>query len=234
MSSDPRIESVPVNPADHPAAWEHPPTRRAWMGHMGMNVVGLIGWAVAWIGLLVVLVGLLSQSFIILFLPLLAYTMYRAVLQLLYFPAALRMRRILRVYPWQVVRSPTFGLAKHPKVHGKQHGWFEFPNPARPDQELALVFPHHMRTEWWNRRMAPRAKRELQEQIEVIWFAGDPRFIGLIAAPTSDGLAPRRLHILRQQMRTERGLEVAAWGATAEDIERGRLAGSPPSTVVSP
>ncbi|MDT9697723.1 hypothetical protein [Streptomyces sp. P17] len=198
-----------------------------------MNAVGLIGWIAVWVGLLAVLVGFLSQGFIVLFIPLLAYSMYRVVLQLFYFPAALRMRRILRVYPWQIVREPSFGLGKHPEVEGKQHGWFEFPNPSRPGQRLALVFPHHLRTEWWNRRMAPRAKSELKAQIAIVWFAGDPRFIGLIAAPTSGREGPRRMHILRQQMKPEDSVHAVGWGATAEDIERGRLAGSPPPTLGS-
>ena len=33
-------------------AWDHPLTRLAWLRHMCMNVLGLIGWAGGWIVLL--------------------------------------------------------------------------------------------------------------------------------------------------------------------------------------
>ncbi|MEU1023931.1 MULTISPECIES: hypothetical protein [unclassified Streptomyces] len=196
---------------------------------MLMNVTSVIGWIAVWCGLVAALVSLLSPSFSFLFVPLLAYSLYRGILQLFCFPPALQMLRILQTYPWQVVRGVPHGLTKYPDVLGRQFGWFEFPNPARPDQRIPLVFGQHMRTEWWSRRMAPRAAPELKEQIEVVWFAGDPRFTGLIAAPTRKGGAPRRLHVLRQQLSPgDGGHTFTAWGVTPEDIERGRRVGVRP------
>ncbi|MER6715338.1 hypothetical protein [Streptomyces sp. NPDC000877] len=58
------------------------------------------------------------------------------------------------------------------------------------------VVPRHWRVGWWNRRMAPRAKPELKAQISVVWFAGDPRFSGVIAAPASDESTPRRFRFV--------------------------------------
>lgn len=217
-----------MNSVDYATAWDHPLTRRAWVGHMAMNIAGLVGWFGTWIGLLAVLVGFLSPGFTFLFVPFLLYSLYRAVLQLRYFPAALRMQCILRTYPWQVLREVPAGLTKRPDVLGRQYGWFELPNPARPEERLPLVFPRHLRTEWWSRRMAPRAKPELKAEIEVVWFAGDPRFIGLIAAPTPNGQAPRRLHVLQQQMGMGGGRSFEDWGATPEDCERGRRVGIHP------
>jgi hypothetical protein len=196
---------------------------------MAMNVGGFVGWWATWFGLLGVLVGFLSPGFTFLFLPFLLYSLYRAVLQLRYFPAALRMRRILQTYPWQVLRDVPSGLAKHPEVPGRQYGWFELLNPAHLEQRLPLVFAQHLRTEWWSRRIAPRARPELKAQIETVWFAGDPRFIGLIAAPTPNGKAPRRMHVLQQQLRAEDGRSFADWGATPEDMERGRSVGIRPA-----
>ncbi|MGP3952769.1 hypothetical protein [Streptomyces sp. 7N604] len=219
-----------MDPADYPTAWDHPPARNAWMKHMAMNVVGLIGWIAAWFGLLAVLVVFLSPGFTFLFVPFLIYTFYRAFVQLFYFPWAVRMMRILREYPWQVLKGVPCGLTKHPEVLGRQYGWFEFPNPGRAEQRLPLVFPRHMRVGWWHRRMAPRAKPQLKAQIDVVWFAGDPRFIGLVAAPTSDGRAPRRLHVLQQQMGSDGGRRsLSDWGVTPEDIDRGRRAGIHPA-----
>ncbi|WP_330288058.1 hypothetical protein [Streptomyces sp. NBC_00576] len=218
-----------MTPTDHPIAWENSATRRAWTVHMAMNVAGFIGWIAAWVGLLYVLIVFLSPGFVFLFVLPLGYCFYRAVTQLRYFPPAFRMRRILRTYPWQAMRDAPHGLSGHPDVPDKHHGWFEFPNPARPDQLLALVFSQHLRTEWWHRRMAPRAKPQLKSQISVIWFAGDPRFIGLIAASTHDEDAPRRMQVLEQRTEVVGGQGLADWGATPEDIERGRSVGIYPA-----
>ncbi|AVH58460.1 hypothetical protein C4B68_24810 [Streptomyces dengpaensis] len=111
-----------------------------------------------------------------------------------------------------------------------KNGWFEFVNPARPEQRLALSFRTHLRVEWWHRRMAPRAKPHLKEQIQTVWFAGDPRFIGLIAASARSGSAPRRLHALEQWTALQDGQTFADWAATPDDIERGRRVGIFPGT----
>ncbi|MFD3733589.1 hypothetical protein [Streptomyces sp. NPDC058632] len=192
---------------------------------MLMNVVGLLGWAATWLGLLYVLIAYLSPSFSFLFALPLCYCFYRAVVQLRYFSPALQMRRILRTYPWRIIRGVPHGLADHAEVSHKHYGWFEFSNPAHPECRLPLVFSRHHRTEWWHRRMAPRAKPMLKAEIEMIWFAGDPRFVGLIAASGRDGITPCRLHILEQRMASQDSERFREWGATAEDVERGRRAG---------
>ncbi|MEW2115856.1 hypothetical protein AB0945_11770 [Streptomyces sp. NPDC005474] len=218
-----------MSPTDYPIAWEHPATRRVWTAHMVMNTVGFIGWIAAWVGLLYVLVVFLSPGWVFLFVLPFGYCFYRAVTQLRYFSPGFRMRRILQTYPWQVLRDVSHGLNDHPNVPGKHYGWFEFSNPARPDQSLPLVFSQHIRTEWWHRRMAPRAKAVLKSQIGVIWFAGDPRFIGLVAASTQDEDGPRRMQVLEQRTEVKDGQSVADWGATSEDIERGRRVGIYPA-----
>ncbi|RZB17234.1 hypothetical protein StrepF001_20945 [Streptomyces sp. F001] len=79
--------------------------------------------------------------------------------------------------------------------------------------------------------MALRAKPKLKEQIQTVWFAGDPRFIGLIAAPAHSGSEPRRLHVLEQWTALQNGRTFADWGATPDDIERGRRVGVSPATL---
>ncbi|MFJ7770934.1 hypothetical protein ACIQ1J_21580 [Streptomyces sp. NPDC097107] len=191
---------------------------------MAMNVTGLVGWSGGW----VVLLGISTYTpnwVAWVFMPYFIYGPYRVLTQLKYFPAAFLMLRILRAYPWQIIRGAPRALTRRPEVVGKQYGWFEFPNPACQQQQLPLVFPRHLRREWWSRRMAPRAKPRLKADIETVWFAGDPRFIGLVAAPTRRGTAPRRLHVVEQRVGAESGWRFADWGATPEDIERGRRAG---------
>ncbi|MEU9522543.1 hypothetical protein [Streptomyces sp. NPDC048224] len=189
-----------------------------------MNIAGLIGWSGGWVALL--WASLQTPNWAVwIFMPYFIYGPYRALTQLKYFPASFLMLRILRTYPWQVEPDVPRGLTKRPEVAGKQYGWFEFCNPANRSQRLPLVFSEHLRTEWWSRRMAPRAKQRLKDDIDTIWFAGDPRFIGLVAAPTRKGTAPRRLHVVEQRVDAQSGWRFADWGATPDDIERGRRAG---------
>ncbi|MFD5308024.1 hypothetical protein [Streptomyces ardesiacus] len=191
---------------------------------MVMNVAGLIGWTGGWVGLLAI--SLDTPNWVVwVFMPYFIYAPYRVVTQLKYFPTAFLMLRILRTYPWQVERDVVMGLTKRPEVVAKQYGWFEFENPANEQQQLPLVFSEHLRTEWWARRMAPRAKPRLKADIETVWFAGDPRFIGLVAAPNRRGTAPRRLHVVEQRIDVQSGWSFADWGATPYDIERGRRVG---------
>ncbi|MFD5290510.1 hypothetical protein ACFWJV_20310 [Streptomyces rochei] len=194
---------------------------------MIMNIIGLVGWAGGWVLLLVV--STYTPDWVVwAFMPYFLYGAYRVLTQCKYFASDFLMLRVLRAYPWQILRSVPRGLTRRPDVVSEQYGWFEFPNPAFREQPLPLVFPRHLRRSWWARRMAPRAKPHLKAQIETLWFAGDPRFIGLVAAPARRGTAPRRLHVLEQRMHVRSGWRFADWGATPDDIERGRRAGVRP------
>ncbi|QWB23327.1 MULTISPECIES: hypothetical protein [Streptomyces] len=215
-----------MNPTEHAVAWEHPPTRRAWSMQLAANVLALLGWIALWTGLLAILVVFVPPGYTILFVPFLLYSFYRAFIQLFVFPVAFGMRRVLREHPWCLYRDAAHGLADRPDVVGRQCGWFEFPNPARPEERLPMVFPRHWGVGWWHRRMAPRAAPEVKAQIGLVWLAGDPRFIGVIAAPASDESTPRRFRFLSGNTGSDgERSSLADRGATAEDIERGRRAG---------
>ncbi|MEU1304073.1 MULTISPECIES: hypothetical protein [Streptomyces] len=193
---------------------------------MAAGLLALLGWVASWFLLLALLMQFVDPPFTALFAPLLIYIFYRAFIQMLLLPSALRMARILKEYPWRIYAEVPHGLSRHPGVAGRQYGWFEFPNPARSEQGLVVNFPSHRQVGWWHRRMASRAKLDLKAQIRPVWFAGDPRFVGLVAAGLCDGSEPRRMRILHQQMRSEDGRRTLAdWGATREDIERGRRVG---------
>ncbi|MER6320878.1 MULTISPECIES: hypothetical protein [Streptomyces] len=190
---------------------------------MAMNVVGLFGWVGGWV--LLFGVSVYSADWLVwVFLPYFVYAPYRALTQLRYFPEALSMLRILRTYGWQCVTEVPYGLTDRPDISSRHYGWFELPNPARPEQRLPMVFTRHLRLEWWSRRMAPRAKPYLKAQIEEIWFAGDPRFIGVIAA-FSRSAYPRHMHVIEQRMHCPPAGEcLDDWGAGPDDISRGRRA----------
>ncbi|TLS42921.1 hypothetical protein FE633_28410 [Streptomyces montanus] len=193
---------------------------------MTTNVVGQVAWIVLYPGLFYVMVVFTSQAYVLVFVPFILYSLYRFFVQFTYFPWALRMRRILREYPWQVLDAVPSGLGKYPGA--RDDGiWFEFRNPADPGEKIPLVFIKHQRSYWWLKRMdGPRTKPERRAQIEPLWFAGDPRFLGVIAAPGRGGKAPKRLHVLYQRPVFDSRCASESWGADTADIERARRAGA--------
>jgi hypothetical protein len=213
-----------VRAAPVPSAWEHLPTRRFWIWHVIINILAAVGWAACWVLLLGV--SLYTPQWVVwLFMPYFLYGPYRVAAQAKNILEAFMMRRILRTYSWQIMRDVPRGLTDRPEVEGSQFGWFEFPNPSREDHWLPMVFSTHLRTRWWARRMAPCAKPRLMEQIETVWFAGDCRFVGVVAAPVGKEPIPRRLHVVEQRIGARSGQRFSDWCATAEDIEQGRRAG---------
>ncbi|MEU5096863.1 hypothetical protein [Streptomyces sp. NPDC020996] len=224
-----------MNPSDHPAAWDHPPTRRAWFKYLTASLTAFFGWIALWFALLAFLAVFVTPGYTVLFVPFLVYSFYRAFIQVFSILFAFRTKRVLQIYPWRLFSDIPHGIADRTDVVGRQYGWFEFPNPARPDEQLPMVFPRHWGVGWWGRRMAPKAAPNLKEQISVVWLAGDPRFIGVIAAPSPDGRMPRRFRFLHQQMRANGTVSsVTDWGATPEDIERSRRAGIRPTNFDPP
>ncbi len=213
-----------MNVTPCPTAWGHSPTRQFWARHVISSILAALAWAAGWV-LLLVISTYTPEWMVWVFMPYFLYGPYRVVVQVKVILEAFMMRRVLRSYPWQIMRDVPRGLTKRPEVVGSQFGWFEFPNPAREDHRLPLIFATHHRTQWWARRMAPRAKPRLKEQIETVWFAGDCRFVGVVAAPTRSGDRPRRLHLVEQRIGERNGQRFSDWCATADDIERGRRAG---------
>ncbi|MBV1936054.1 hypothetical protein KUF83_05680 [Streptomyces sp. BV286] len=106
--------------------------------------------------------------------------------------------------------------------------WFEIVNPENPEEQVPLLFLSNMRTFWWMRRFGTaRTKPELKAQIEPLWFAGDPRFIAVVAATGRGGDAPKRLHLLYQRAATGgRGVAPTDWSAGPAALERARRAGA--------
>lgn len=217
-----------VNPTDYPTAWGHPLTRRAWVQHMAMNVAGLVGWIVAWFGQLYVLIVFLSRGFIFVFALTLLYAFYRAIIQLRYFPTAFHIRRVLQEYPWQMLYNVPRGIDEHPDAEDSSI-WIELPDPTgRSEKGVPLTFVKHHRVSWWLRHIGgPRTKPERKAQLEPLWFAGDPRFLGVVAVSTRNGRAPRRLHFLYRPSAFDRGAVGRQWESVdAADLERARRAGA--------
>ncbi|MFF3610199.1 hypothetical protein [Streptomyces sp. NPDC002580] len=162
-----------------------------------------------------------------LFLLLLVYATFRAVLQLAYIRPSIYIRRTLTQYPWQLLSGVPRGRNKHPQVQENEM-WLELPNPEEPEERIPLLFLSSMRTFWWMRRFGTsRTKPEVKAQIEPLWFAGDPRFVAVIAATGRTGKGPRRLHLLYQRTATgRRGIEPTDWRASPAALERARRSGA--------
>jgi hypothetical protein len=201
---------------------------------MVMNILGQIGWTVAYPGLFYVMVVFTSQAFVFAFLPFILYSLYRFFVQLTYFPWAFRMRRVLQEYPWQLLKEVPSGLGKYPGT-SDDGMWFEFRNPARFEEKIPMVFIKHQRSYWWMKRLeGPRTKAHRRAQIEPLWFAGDPRFLAVVAAPARGGEAPKRLHLLYQRPVFDHRSASEAWEANSADTERARRAGAKHLETTSP
>ncbi|MET8096964.1 hypothetical protein ABZV29_10865 [Streptomyces sp. NPDC005236] len=200
-----------------------------------MIALRLVGWIAVWVGSLAFLVVFLSPGFTLLFVPLLGYAAFRAVLQLAYIRPSIHIQRVLWQYPWQLLADVPRGRNKHPRVQ-EDEMWLELPNPEEPGERIPLLFHSGMRTFWWMRRFGTaRTKPELKAEIEPIWFAGDPRFIAVIAASARNGKAPKRLHLLYQRTATgRRGIEPIDWNASPAALERARRSGAHVPDAVRP
>ncbi|MFD6921371.1 hypothetical protein ACFV99_14310 [Streptomyces sp. NPDC059944] len=225
-SKQKRAESRHMSPTDYSSAWDYPPSRQAWVRHVVMTAARLIGWVAVWSASLFLIVATpLWGGWV--FLLLLLYATFRSVLQLAYIRPSLYIRHVLQQYPWQLLTGVPKGRNKHPGVQ-EDEMWLELPNPERPEEQIPLLFLSGMRTFWWMRRFGTaRTKPELKAQIEPLWFAGDPRFIAVIAAAGGNGRTPKRLHLLYQLTATgRRGIEPIDWDASPAALERARRSGA--------
>ncbi|MEU1128435.1 hypothetical protein ABZ383_00975 [Streptomyces sp. NPDC005900] len=199
---------------------------------MVMNAVGLVGWVGGWLALLGV--STYQPDWVALvFMPYFLYGFYRATVQLRYFPTAFRMRRILRTYPWQILTDVPRGVGSHPGAQD-DGPWVELPNPADGAGPVPLVFISHLRSHWWLRHIGgPRTAPELKARLEPLWFAGDPRFLGVVAVSRRAGNAPRRLHFLYQPQALGKASPKQGWSAGSAELERARMAGARISDTAS-
>jgi hypothetical protein len=198
-------------------AWDDPATRRAWTKLIACAILGQILWPAAWVGMLAWYVSSLTWTLWLFFAPML-YAFYRTCLQPAYFVWAFRARRLLREYPWQVHKSPESGIGKIPDA-GPADVWLKFPDPERTTEKVGMVMRSHLRAMFWARRLGPGVKPAKAAQVEEVWFAGDPRFAGVIAVP-----GPRRLYVICQRL-SYTGIPAGTHGAGPQAAERARRAG---------
>ncbi|MGW3446954.1 hypothetical protein [Streptomyces sp. NPDC001076] len=206
-------------PPTSPTAWEDQATRRAWTRLLICAALGQVLWPAAWVALLAWYVHMSTTWTLWLFFIPMAYTFYRTFLQWAYWRGAFRARLLLRQYPWHMYEALESGIGNIPGVRNG-YAWLKFPNPDMPDQRVTMVMHSHVRSVWWGGRLGKRAKAERKAQVGEIWFAGDPRFAGVLAVP-----GPRRLYVIHQRPSYNPGLPADAHGAGPQALERARRAG---------
>ncbi|MFF4312003.1 hypothetical protein [Streptomyces sp. NPDC001507] len=205
-------------PVHHSVAWDDPATRRAWAKLVTCAFSGQLLWPATWLGALAWYVTMsMTWTLWFFFVPLL-YSFYRTLLQPSYISWAFHTRRLLRAYPWQVFEEPENGIGK---IVGATAGdvWLSFPNPERQDEKLPMILKVHIRSMWWRRRLGRGYATAKAQQIREVWFAGDPRFAAVIAAP-----GPRRFHVVQQRPMNKRGV-ADPQGAGPAALARARRAG---------
>lgn len=109
-----------------------------------------------------------------------------------------RMRRVLEIYPWQ----------SHTQVaHATQNGSTHLRLPDPDNQEKGVTVPLRPSDNRRWRRVAP------ENPAREFWFAGDPRFAGVVALP-----GPRTLTLIeqrnalgREKHNPPRGVSAQAW-----------------------
>ncbi len=213
-----------MGPTDYSTAWDHPHTRSAWLRQALLIPCRFFGWVATCIATVAVAVGLIPPAWVVCTIPLLAYSAIRAIVQISLLTWTLSSRRILKVYPWQIIHDTPRSRAKHPQAP-KDGMWVGFNNPDSDDEVIPLTFIKQARTHWWYKRIGgPKTDSNLKAQLDPLWFAGDPRFMGVIAASGRSGMTPKRMHVLYQPPAMGNG--TYKWPATHTDIERARSAGA--------
>jgi hypothetical protein len=189
-------------------AYEDPATRRAWRRTAAFRLSAFLlslGSFVAWLyAVLLTPVWTLWVLF-----PALFVLIYLAMLNTARVLGIRSLRRVLRVYPWQSVPGAA-SLAKNGTTR------FSFADPERPDKTVSLGYGSFLGSGYtfWVRRVR-------SGEVGEVWFAGDPRFLGVVAVP-----GPRRPFGVARRSAVDDRVSSRKRGVSAEARERAKAAGA--------
>ncbi|MEU9123445.1 hypothetical protein AB0C96_26845 [Streptomyces sp. NPDC048506] len=192
----------------HKTAWEDPATRHAWRRTALFRCAALLGWILGFFAWLFAVV-MTPAWLLVLWLPVLLVGIWYALLALMAAAALLGIRRVLRIYPWQVDIA---------EVRSKKNGSTQFvvPNPDRPEKTVGLGYGGVIGT---GRHFWVRAVKS--GQLTAAWFAGDPRYVGVVATP-----GPRNLLRVAQREATDSRMSPRKRGVSPEARALARAAGA--------
>ncbi|MFG2462559.1 hypothetical protein ACGFWE_36605 [Streptomyces sp. NPDC048523] len=189
-------------------AYEDQATRRAWRLTAAFRLSGFLlslGSFVAWLyAVLLTPVWTLWVLF-----PTLFVLIYLAMLNTARLLGIRSLRRVLRVYPWQSVPGAA-SIAKNGTTR------FSFTDPELPDKTVSLGYGSFLGSGYtfWVRKVR-------SGEVGEVWFAGDPRFLGVVAVP-----GPRRLFGVAQRTAVDERMSARKRGVSAEARERAKAAGA--------
>lgn len=189
-------------------AYEDPATRRAWRRTAVFRVVSFLLSLASFVLWLYVVVMTPVWTLWILF-PVLLVLIWNALRTLSDALVVVRLRRVLKVYPWQG-HSEAVSTAKNGTTR------FALPDPDGPEKQISLKWGD------WLGSGATFWVREVKKgKVGDIWFAGDPRFLGVVAAP-----GPRRMIPLAQPEAVNGRMSPRKRGVSPEAKERAKAAGA--------
>ncbi|MFE0375482.1 hypothetical protein ACFW1M_07810 [Streptomyces inhibens] len=197
-----------TSPVHYKTAWEDPATRQAWRCTAMFRCAALLGWILGFFGWLFAVV-MTPAWLLVLWLPVLLVGIWYALLAVIAAASLTGTRRVLRVYPWQL------GIAE---VRSKKNGSTQFvvPDPERPEKTVGLGYGGVIGT---GRHFWVRAVKS--GQVTAAWFAGDPRYLGVVATP-----GPRNLLRVAQREATDSRMSPRKRGVSPEARARARAAGA--------
>ncbi|MFF8898338.1 hypothetical protein ACF082_12770 [Streptomyces lydicus] len=189
-------------------AWEDPATRQAWRRTAMFRCAALLASLVAFPAWLFAVV-MTPAWLLVLWLPVLCVGLWYALLAIVAVASLAGTRRVLRVYPWQLDLI---------EVRSKKNGSTQFvvPNPERPEKSVSLGYGGMIGTgrHFWVRTVK-------SGQVTAAWFAGDPRYLGVVATP-----GPRHLVLVAQREATDSRMSPRKRGVSPEARARARAAGA--------
>jgi hypothetical protein len=190
------METVEKSQGRQPVAWNRRGTKAAWNVWVLQHSAKSIGWFGAQVGLLYV--TLLLPVWFAWVAPLFfGLLMYCLVTSLVRLSNARRMYLVLCTYPWQ-------RQADGVRAKKGRYAVFVLPDPDKPNKTVSPKEPGVL-LKRWNRVVRKGFKGEL-------WYAGDPRFMVVVAKPglKSLGLARQPQAFDRRTSPRSRGLSPEA------------------------
>lgn len=197
-----------TSPVHYKTAWEDPDTRRVWRRAAMSRCAALLIWLLGFFAWLFAVV-MTPSWLLVLWMPMLCVGIWYALLAVIAAASLTRTLRVLRVYPWQV------GIAEaRPKKNGSTQ--FVVPDPERPEKTVSLRYGGLIGTKghFWVRAVKSGRATEA-------WFAGDPRYLGVVAAP-----GPRRLLWVAQREATDSRMSPRKRGVSPGARALARAAGA--------
>ncbi|GGT22700.1 hypothetical protein [Streptomyces griseoviridis] len=189
-------------------AYEDPATRWAWrraasfrLGVVLLSLASFVAWLYA--------VVLTPVWTLWIWMPVLFVLIHIALQALVLVLTVNRLRRVLKVYPWQSCPGAA-SIAKNGTTR------FTLADPEAPDRRITLKWG-----DWLGSGVTFWVREVKAGGVGEIWFAGDPRFLGVVAAP-----GPRRLLSVAQKEAVDDRTAARRRGVSPEARERARAAGA--------